>query len=156
MVIKPSCWWLRRSKSRGRSRFGSSGTPFGSLLGRYWKLLGGSWELQSRSWMLLESSWTCQSHLESILHWFWRPKCMPKSIPKEEKMKMKFKRDSKVGSISNSWFWTTLRWKLQIFAVCGDVKTVLRTLKKLIHGNFPLRSPSQNHFDGEEWPGQKR
>ena len=63
MVINPSWWCLRRSKSRTRSRFGASRTPFGRLLGAlskaFGRLLGAPKSVLGASWELLDvSKWS--------------------------------------------------------------------------------------------------
>ena len=79
-------------------------------------------------------------------------KVHPKGPKNEDETRTKFKSALKQQHV----ILNDPPMKIADFPVCGDVKTALRTLKKLIHGNFPLRSPSRSDFDGEEWPGAKR
>ena len=76
----------------------------------------------------------------------------PKGQKNEDETRTKFKSGFKQQHV----ILNDPPMKIADFPVCGDVKTALRTLKKLIHGNFPLRSPSRSDFDGEEWLGAKR
>ena len=76
----------------------------------------------------------------------------PKGQKNEDETRTKFKSGFKQQHV----ILNDPPMKIADFPVCGDVKTALRTLKKLIHGNFPLRSPSRSDFDGEEWPGAIR